>query len=39
MMTDADMALKVDPEYRKISEKFHQDPAYFQKYLQELGLN
>ncbi|MFB0965863.1 MAG: catalase-peroxidase, partial [Cloacibacterium sp.] len=23
MMTDADMALKVDPEYRKISEKFH----------------
>ena len=31
MMTDADMALKVDPEYRKISEKFHQDPAYFQE--------
>ncbi|TXR54323.1 catalase/peroxidase HPI [Reinekea thalattae] len=29
MMTDADMALKVDPEYRKISEKFMQDPAYF----------
>ncbi|MDY3528321.1 catalase/peroxidase HPI [Riemerella anatipestifer] len=29
MMTDADMALKIDPEYRKISEKFHQDPAYF----------
>ena len=29
MMTDADMALKVDPEYRKISERFHQDPAYF----------
>ncbi len=29
MMTDADMALKVDPEYRKISEKFYQDPAYF----------
>lgn len=28
-MTDADMALKIDPEYRKISEKFHQDPAYF----------
>ncbi len=29
IMTDADMAMKVDPEYRKISERFHQDPAYF----------
>jgi catalase-peroxidase len=29
MMTDADMALKMDPEYRKISEKFYADPAYF----------
>jgi catalase-peroxidase len=29
MMTDADMALKMDPEYRKISERFQQDPAYF----------
>jgi catalase-peroxidase len=29
MMTDADMALKMDPEYRKISEKFSQDQAYF----------
>jgi catalase-peroxidase len=29
MMTDADMAMKMDPEYRKISEKFHQDPEYF----------
>ncbi|MGL4192611.1 MAG: catalase/peroxidase HPI [Vibrio sp.] len=29
MMTDADMALKMDPEYRKISERFHKDPAYF----------
>ena len=29
MMTDADMAMKVDPEYRKISEKFHKDPKYF----------
>ncbi len=29
IMTDADMALKIDPEYRKISEKFRQDPAYF----------
>lgn len=29
IMTDADMALKLDPEYRKISERFHQDPEYF----------
>ena len=29
MMTDADMALKMDPAYRKISERFQQDPAYF----------
>ena len=29
MMTDADMALKFDPEYRKIAERFHADPAYF----------
>lgn len=29
MMTDADMAMKVDPEYRKISEKFYKDQAYF----------
>jgi catalase-peroxidase len=29
MMTDADMALKVDPEYRKIAEHFHKNPAYF----------
>nr|WP_321273177.1 catalase/peroxidase HPI [uncultured Vibrio sp.] len=29
MMTDADMALKVDPDYRKISDRFYQDPAYF----------
>lgn len=29
MMTDADMAMRVDPEYRKIAEKFHKDPAYF----------
>jgi catalase-peroxidase len=28
MMTDADMAMIVDPEYRVISEKFRQDPAY-----------
>ncbi|MDA0119190.1 catalase/peroxidase HPI [Vibrio sp. T11.5] len=29
IMTDADMALKIDPEYRKISERFYKDPAYF----------
>ena len=28
VMTDADMALKVDPEYRKISERFHKEPDY-----------
>ena len=27
MMTDADMALKMDPEYRKIAERFHKDQA------------
>ncbi|QBC32922.1 catalase/peroxidase HPI [Pandoraea cepalis] len=29
IMTDADMAMKMDPAYRKISERFHQDQAYF----------
>jgi catalase-peroxidase len=29
MMTDADMAMKMDPEYRKISERFPKDPEYF----------
>lgn len=29
IMTDADMALKMDPEYRKIAERFYHDPAYF----------
>lgn len=29
IMTDADMAMIKDPAYRKISERFHQDPAYF----------
>ncbi|MBQ2259859.1 MAG: catalase/peroxidase HPI [Loktanella sp.] len=28
IMTDADMAMKVDPIYREICEKFHNDPAY-----------
>ncbi|MFV0663157.1 catalase/peroxidase HPI [Denitromonas sp.] len=29
IMTDADMAMKMDPAYRAISERFHKDPAYF----------
>jgi catalase-peroxidase len=29
IMTDADMAMKMDPAYRVISERFHKDPAYF----------
>ena len=29
IMTDADMAMKMDPEYRKISERFAKDPEYF----------
>ncbi|MCB1750662.1 MAG: catalase/peroxidase HPI [Gammaproteobacteria bacterium] len=29
IMTDADMAMKMDPDYRRISERFHKDPKYF----------
>lgn len=29
IMTDADMAMKMDPAYRKIAERFYQDPEYF----------
>jgi len=29
IMTDADMAMKVDPTYREISERFAKDPEYF----------
>jgi len=29
IMTDADMAMKMDPAYRRIAERFHKDPAYF----------
>ena len=29
IMTDADMAMKMDPAYRKISERFYKDPDYF----------
>jgi catalase-peroxidase len=31
IMTDADMAMKMDPDYRKIAERFHKDPDYFSK--------
>jgi len=31
IMTDADVALKMDPEYRKIAEKFYKDQDYFSK--------
>lgn len=31
IMTDADMAMKMDPEYRKISGRFHKDQEYFSK--------
>ena len=30
MMTTADMAMREDPEYRKISERFHKNPDEFQ---------
>jgi catalase-peroxidase len=29
IMTDADMAMVKDPAYRRISERFYKDPAYF----------
>jgi catalase-peroxidase len=29
IMTDADMALKMDPAYRQIAERFYRDPDYF----------
>lgn len=31
IMTDADMAMKMDPEYRKIAERFYKDPKYFEE--------
>ena len=31
IMTDADMAMKVDPVYREIMEKFRADPDYFKE--------
>jgi len=35
IMTDADMAMKMDPIYRKISERFHKDPKYLEKTFSE----
>jgi len=29
IMTDADMAMKMDPAYRKIAERYYKDPALF----------
>jgi catalase-peroxidase len=29
IMTDADMAMKVDPIYNEICQRFRADPAYF----------
>ncbi len=31
IMTDADMALKLDPDYRKVAERFYKDPKYFEE--------
>jgi catalase-peroxidase len=31
IMTDADMAMTIDPAYRVISERFYKDPDYFSK--------
>ena len=31
IMTDADMAMKMDPDYRAISERFYNDPEAFQE--------
>ena len=39
MFTDADMAMAMDPEYRKISERFYKDPKFFEDHLLVLGLN
>ena len=31
IMTDADMAMKMDPIYREISERFYKNPEYFEE--------
>jgi catalase (peroxidase I) len=33
IMTDADMAMKMDPAYRAISERFHKRPGLFLGYV------
>ena len=38
IMTDADMAMKMDPEYRKISERFYKDPEYFSEVFARAGF-
>ena len=38
-MTDADMAMKLDPIYRDISLKFMNDQDYFLEHSQEHGSN
>ena len=39
MFTDADMAMAMDPEYRKISERFYADPKFLKTHLHVLGLS
>jgi catalase-peroxidase len=39
IMTDADMGMKMDPAYRKILERFHQDPEYFKDTFAVHGLS
>ena len=39
IMTTADMALKEDPEYNKISKRFHDNPEEFADMFAKAGLN
>ena len=39
MFTDADMAMAMDPEYRKISERFYKDPKFLRTLSHEHGLS
>ena len=39
IMTDADMAMKMDPSYRKISEEFRKDHKYMTNSFTRAGLN
>ena len=38
-MTTADMAMIRDPDYRKISKRFHENPDQFADASQERGSN